>query len=159
MNAPSLPAPLLKLFSSFPLYTYPATPSPNSARQLRRPTLWILPPKNVETNILSNDAECLKWQAYIALRGLSDIDVRWDVSSDGGIEGRLPNLHIQSKESNEQGLGELLPAHLIAEWVDGQAGDLGSLEGYIDEAARDESRAWVSLLEGKVHAALVSAPV
>jgi len=31
------------------------------------------------------------------------------------------------------------------------------LEGYKDEAARDENRAWVSLLEGVVHAALVCA--
>ncbi|EEB86599.1 hypothetical protein MPER_16389, partial [Moniliophthora perniciosa FA553] len=28
------------------------------------------------------------------------------------------------------------------------------LEGYKDETAKDESRAWVSLLEGNVHAAL-----
>jgi metaxin len=29
------------------------------------------------------------------------------------------------------------------------------LEGYKDEETRDESRAWVSLLEGDVHTALV----
>lgn len=153
-SVPSLPAPILKFFSLFPLYTYPATLSPNAARSVTKPTLWIHPPPNAETSILSRDVECLKWQAYIALRGLTDIDVRWDVSPDGGIDGRLPNLHHQFKD--KEGLAELIPAHLIAEWVDGQVGDAGPLEGYIDEASKDESRAWVSLLEGKIHAALVS---
>jgi metaxin len=38
----------------------------------------------------------------------------------------------------------------------GRKGAPGVLEGYKDEEARDESRAWVSLLEGDVHAALVT---
>lgn len=100
--------------------------------------------------------ECLKWQAYIALRGLKDIQVRWDIAPDGGIEGGLPNLHLSPKEAeSEKDLGGLLSSHLIAEWVDKQAGDAGPLEGYLDDSAKDESRAWITLLEGKIHAALV----
>ena len=114
--------------------------------------------------MLSSDVECLKWQAYLALRGLSDVSVRWDVSVDGALDARLPNLHVPLKtlpgasdevKASDDGEGELLPAHLIPEWVDGQVGALDELEGYVDEAAKDESRAWVALLEGNVHAALV----
>ena len=74
-----------------------------------------------------------------------------DLSADDG-----PLYDDPSDE--DDGEGELLPAQLIPEWVDGQVGALDELEGYADEAARDESRAWVALLEGNVHAALVCTP-
>ena len=95
------------------------------------------------------------------------MSVRWDVSVDGALDARLPNLHVPLKtlpgasdevKASDDGEGELLPAHTIPEWVDGQVGALDELEGYVDEAARDESRAWVALLEGNVHAALVRLP-
>ena len=120
--------------------------------------------------LLSADVECLKWQAYIALRGLSSIRVRFDVTSDGALENRLPNLHVPLSESvlpkdeshhknlKEEQDGELLAAQMIPTWVDAKLG-VSSVqdenEGYIDKSARDESRAWVSLLEDVVHAALV----
>jgi len=120
--------------------------------------------------LLSADVECLKWQAYIALRGLNSIRVRFDVSSDGALENRLPNLHVPLSESvlpkdqshnknpREEQDGELLAAQMIPTWVDAKLGVSGvqdENEGYIDKSARDESRAWVSLLEDVVHAALV----
>jgi metaxin len=82
------------------------------------------------------------------------------VNPDGGIDGRLPNLHVPrgkvGGEVVEDGDEELLPAHMIPGWVDKTIGaDMGAFDGYRDEAARDESHAWVSLLEGKVHAALI----
>lgn len=175
-NPFSLPQPLRNLFSRFPLYTHPESSSPYHTPQITSPTLWIHPPQlenyreaheaqvALEDNdLLSSDVECLKWQAYLALRALKDIQVRWDVSPDGGIDGRLPNLHVPldtSSKGIEQGIkddgkGQLLAAHLIPEWVDRRLGDVGPLEGYVDEAARDESRAWVSVLEGNVHAMLV----
>lgn len=122
--------------------------------------------------LLSADVECLKWQAYIALRGLSSIRVRFDVTSDGALENRLPNLHIPLSEGvlpkdeshhknlREEQDGELLAAQMIPTWVDAKLG-VSSVqdenEGYIDKSARDESRAWVSLLEDVVHAALILA--
>ena len=181
----SIPEPIRNLFSRFPLHTYPATYSPYHSPRITEPTLWIHPPRShllkdskqlasepeghenkarELDGLLSSDVECLKWQAYIALRNLGQkIAVRWDVSADGAIEGRLPNLHVPidpnskgiEKGIKDDGEGELLAAHLIPEWVDGKLGDVGALEGYTDEAARDESRAWISLLEGNVHAALV----
>ncbi|CCM02240.1 uncharacterized protein FIBRA_04321 [Fibroporia radiculosa] len=154
---PSIPKPLRQIFALFPLHTHGPVASPYTASPVAAPTLWIHSPRNDNSDnedLLSNDVECLKWQAYLALRGLSDVSVRWDVTQDGAIDGLLPNLHVPSKDG-EQG-GELLPAHLIPGWVDGRVGDvLGELEGYTDIAARDESRAWVSLMEGNVHAALV----
>ncbi|KAH9928537.1 uncharacterized protein BXZ73DRAFT_48399 [Epithele typhae] len=160
----SLPPPLRHLFSLFPLYTHPEISSPDKARPVTSPTLWIQEPWSPNADVLSSDVECLKWQAYLALRGLSDIVVRWDIALDGALEARLPNLHVPLRtlpgaspevKAQDDGEGELLPAHLIPEWVDGQIGSLNDLEGYVDVAARDESRAWVALLEGNVHAALV----
>ncbi|TBU46462.1 hypothetical protein BD309DRAFT_888538 [Dichomitus squalens] len=159
----SLPAPLRHFFALFPLYTHPAIHTPDRALPITSPTLWIHVPWSPDADVLSSDVECLKWQAYLALRGLLDISVRWDVPVDGALDARLPNLHIPLKtlpgasdevKASEDGEGELLPAHLIPEWVDGQTGAFDELEGYADEAARDESRAWVALLEGNVHAAL-----
>ena len=114
------------------------------------PTLWISPPR--QNNLLSADVECLKWQAYLALRGLTDIKIRWDIAPEGSISGSLPNLHISSDKEG------LLDAHAIPAWVDAKLGvDSFSdpLEGYIDQAARIESRVWVSLLEGIVRATMV----
>jgi len=154
----TIPAPLRTFYSYFPLYTYPAIPPPNS-RPITKPTLWILPPRNPDSDqLLSSDVECLKWQAFLALRGFSDIAVRWDVSPDGAIDGRLPNLHLpRAVGEKDDGGGELLAAHMIPGWVEKEktGGEEDVFEGYIDEAAKDESHAWVALLEGKVHAALV----
>lgn len=175
----SLPQPLRKVFSQFPIHTYPPISSPYHTPRVTSPTLWVHPPRSQlptktpkvndaepterEFDLLSSDVECLKWQAYLALRYLKDIAVRWDVSPDGGIDGRLPNLHVSLDPSSQgieagikdDGQGQLLAAHLIPEWVDGKTGAVGALEGYVDGAARDESRAWVALLEGNVHVALV----
>ncbi|KAF8643778.1 hypothetical protein AX16_008797 [Volvariella volvacea WC 439] len=155
-----LPSPLRFFFSHFPLYSHPAVPNPNKTR-LTTPTIWIQPPPGAlptpatgpDVGVLSADMECLKWQAYIALRGVSGVHIRWDVQPEGALDGRLPNLHVP-KEGKEG--GELLAAQFIPTWVDSRVGaSEGDLEGYKDEAARDESRAWVSLLESTVHAALI----
>ncbi|CAL1705256.1 unnamed protein product [Somion occarium] len=165
----TLPPFVHNIFTYFPLHTYPPIPSPHKARTVTSPELWIHAPRSSEpslessysSDLFSSDVECLKWQAYIALRGLTGISVRWDIQPEGAIEGRLPNLRVPLKEFEpedtkvkDDGEGELLPAHLIMEWVDKKVGNLGDLEGYVNEDARDESRAWVKLLEGDVHAAL-----
>lgn len=161
----SVPKPLAAFNSKFPLITYPPI-TPTTKNPLTGPTLWIAP--SYDDN-LSNDVECLKWQAYIALRGVKSVQLRYDVAPDGCLDGVLPNLHVPLAESplknvpEVDGLdgsedGELLPAHSIPGWVDAKLGvdsAADPLEGYSNEAARVESRAWVSLLEGTVHAALV----
>ena len=166
-----LPQPLRTFFSLFPLYTHDAPTPPTPFRTLTRPTLWVHPPRSTIADTveagsalhLSADVECLKWQAFLALRGVQDLAVRFDVAPDGAIEGRLPNLHVPLKSAvdsenvvrEDDGAGDLLAAHLIPEWVARQVGEVGELEGYRSVETRDESRAWVSLLEGNVHAALV----
>ncbi|KAK7693810.1 hypothetical protein QCA50_003382 [Cerrena zonata] len=162
--ATTLPPFVHNIFTHFPLYTYPSVPSPYKARQVTSPELWIHAPRLSQvpsehsSDLLSEDVECLKWQAYLALRGLTAIAVRWDVQPEGALEGRLPNLRVPMNEVEpkikDDGEGDLLPAHMIKEWVDNKVGELGELEGFIDEKARDESRAWVKLLEGDIHAAL-----
>lgn len=150
----SLPEPLQRFLSKFPLHTYPPVPVISKC-PLQKPTLWIAPPRTTaidqtsDSDILSTDVECLKWQAYIALRGVNNIAVRWDISPEGGIDGRLPCLHTPDASS------ELLAPRSIPGWVDSQVGGGNdSLNGYSDEMLKDESHAWVSLLEGVVHAAL-----
>ncbi|EPQ57985.1 hypothetical protein GLOTRDRAFT_103948 [Gloeophyllum trabeum ATCC 11539] len=149
----TLPAPLRTFLASFPLHTYPAIPPPrsNSLHDPAQPTMWIHAPlADPEHNLLSADVECLKWQAHVALRGVERVRVRWDVAAAGGVGGRLPSVWVPGGEG-----GELIPAHLIPAWVERERGGEGA-EGYRDEAARDESRAWVALLEGTVHAALIT---
>jgi metaxin len=187
---PQPPKAVAAFFSYFPLKTYPpiepATSSIFSDARPTRPTLWISPPRQGATssdvasnNLLSADVECLKWQAYLALRGLSNVKVRWDIYPEGALDSRLPNLHLpqdegerldvdltptdqdkKKKKASEEPETKLYlySAPMIPSWVDLKLGvDSASdpLEGYIDATARDESRAWVSLLEGTVHGALL----
>ncbi|KAJ3812433.1 hypothetical protein F5876DRAFT_37396 [Lentinula aff. lateritia] len=172
-----VPGPLKSLFSYFPLYSYPPLNAKGN-QVLEYPTIWVHPSKHHTSAdaVLSSDVECLKWQAYLALRGLSNIRARFDVDAQGAIDGRLPNLHVPfdasttyswTAESNKKKAistgpiddsTELLSAPHIVEWVDAKLAHSAlddSWEGYRDEATKDESRAWVSLLEGNVHAALI----
>ncbi|KAK0210980.1 hypothetical protein DFS33DRAFT_1296687 [Desarmillaria ectypa] len=118
-----VPPIIQKLLSPFPLYTYPPIPPPS-------------------------DVECLKWQAYLALRGLDHICVRTDIDPQGAVDVQLPNLWDGK---------QLTAARELPAWVDTKVSidSDGGLEGYKNEAARDESRAWVALLEGRIHAALL----
>jgi metaxin len=150
----SVPLPLAKLFSYFPLKTYP--PLRPAKISIVTPLLWIHPPHSPgKESVLSADVECLKWQAHIALRGLHNVAVRWDVSQEGALEGRLPNLQIPNERTSNPG-GGLLAAQDIPTWIEGKVGALDDFDGYRDVESRDESHAWIALLEGDVHAALVS---
>ncbi|KAL0565865.1 hypothetical protein V5O48_016153 [Marasmius crinis-equi] len=163
-----IPQPLSSLFAHFPLHTWPPILAGPEKKQLAAPTIWVHPSSDIDSPLLSGDVECLKWQAYLALRGLKNIQVRTDISAQGAIDGRLPNLHVALPETPEKSdpptrlvmdnSTHLLAAHNIPGWVDAQLNQDSleyPLEGYKDEAAKDESRAWVTLLEGPVHAALV----
>ncbi|KAH9019130.1 hypothetical protein EDB85DRAFT_2009613 [Lactarius pseudohatsudake] len=153
----TVPQPLANLFSYFPLKTY--SPSKPAKAPIVGPLLWVHPPPPsvpAKESILSADVECLKWQAHIALRGLRDVPVRWDVSQEGALGGRLPNLQVPSERANDVD-GELLAAQSILAWIDEKVGPLDDQEGYKDSESRDESHAWIALLEGDVHAALALA--
>ena len=142
---------LNRFFAKFPLHSYP---SQSVQHPTREPCLWIAPPTPdiilPSTNLLSADVECLKWQAYIALRGVKGTRLRWNIPSEAAVDARLPSLLTSH--------GVLLGARMIPTWVDETLHKDGDdkLEGYISESAKEESRAWVTLLEGIIHAALVS---
>src|SRR6266545_5959734 len=171
MSIFAVPSFIVAFNSHFPLKTNPSI-IPLEKSKPTAPTLWIYPPRSTlhdpPDTLLSGDVECLKWQAYLALRGLKGIKVRWDISPEGSIDRSLPNLHLPISESlikneklrNSESAddGELLAAHSIPTWVDMKLAVDSSadpLEGYKGQEARIESRAWVSLLEGVIHAALV----
>ncbi|KAI0028868.1 hypothetical protein K488DRAFT_57596 [Vararia minispora EC-137] len=149
-----IPVLFRRLVAPFPLRVHPACPTP-SKRRITTPTLWIAPPlrttRDRAPDLLSRDVQCLTWQAHLALAGVSRVAVRWDVDPAGALGGRLPNLQLPMRGDAD---GALLPAHDIAGWVVEQAGARGEWEGYRDEKARDESLAWIALLEGDVHTAL-----
>ena len=178
-----MPAFLQRFYAMFPLHIYeqeptlpaslfssPASPDPSEAEGYQvediatNATLFIHPPAKPEETLLSSDIECVKWQAYLALRAIpGGVKVRWDLASEGAVDGRLPNLFlpVPKRLARKDMKGELLESRRIPSWVDGEigkatGGDEGdeALEGYKDDAARDESRAWVALLEGDIHAAL-----
>ncbi|KAK0463879.1 uncharacterized protein EV420DRAFT_1520516 [Desarmillaria tabescens] len=143
-----VPPIIQKLLSPFPFHTYLAIPPPRQSNRYPTPCLWIHPPHS-PNGVLSSDVECFKWRAYLAPRGLDRIAVRTDIDPQGAIDGQLPNLRDGA---------QLLAARELPAWVDSKVNtdnDSG-LEGYEDEAARDESRAWVALLEGCMHAALLA---
>lgn len=150
-SAIPIPPPLKAFFAHFPLYTYPPIQTRERQNCSKSPTLWIHPPFDPSSSVLSSDIECLKWQAYVALRGLSNISVRWDLHPDAGIDGHLPNLCTYSESAEDF---ELLDRKMIPGWVDGQVLPDG-LDGFTDEETKLESEAWISLLEGTVHAAVV----
>lgn len=163
---------LRKFFSHFPIHVYEQNLIPPSPTLLDKedddlediapnPTLCIIPPVNPAKSVLSADVECLKWQAYLALRGVpGGIRLRWDLHPEGALDRTLPNLYLPAPKSlRPQGQrlkGELLEYRRIPSWVDGEVekNPIGILEGYKDEEARDESRAWITLLGGDVHSAL-----
>ncbi|KZO95884.1 hypothetical protein CALVIDRAFT_598931 [Calocera viscosa TUFC12733] len=136
--------PVQKFLARFPLYTYPAWPLPSTAPRTGLPTLWILPP-NAGQAPLSSDVECLKWQAWLALRGVA-VTLRWDVHPDGGVDGKLPTLHLPNNT--------LHAAHLIP-----SALSIASLphEGYASAESELESKAFLALLESTLHKALFPA--
>lgn len=178
-----MPRILQDFYALFPLHTYSQTPSLSSSRfplgehqvghQKSTPTLFVHAPVDPSSSLLSSDVECVKWQAYLALRGVrGGIKIRWDLATEGALEGKLPNLYLSPgsdlvEKEKRGGLGkatlkgELLESRRIPSWVDGEVGrsigpedDDPILEGYKDEESRDESRAWVTLLESDVHAAM-----
>lgn len=156
-----IPPFIRSIYSRFPLYYHPVISSPTPLIQASSPVLWIHPPVESISKVLSRDVECLKWQAYIALRGINGVRVRWDIDPAGGVDGRLPTLWLppQAGEADwTKARGQVLGVRMVPGWADNMQGVHGwssELEGYIDSQARDESRAWVALMEGVVHAALV----
>lgn len=160
-----VPTVLLKVFALFPLYSYPSI-EPTSKQPLKEPTLWIAPPRtDSESGVLSSDVDCLKWQAFLALKGLVGIAVRWDVVGEGAIDKKLPNLHVPlDGKVPEPEDGSLLAASMIPSWAADRLAtstdekELDALDGYKDQAAKDESLAWTTMLETRVRAALVRFP-
>ncbi|KAG8746905.1 hypothetical protein FRC10_003076 [Ceratobasidium sp. 414] len=190
-----VPVPIKRFFSLFPLHRYPDNlPPPTPLTTARCATLLIAPPPKAHLSSddplrvhpngshLSADVECLRWQAYLALRGVKDVRVSWAA----GVEGGVPKLVLppgakrplgvdalslaESLESEgadpEKGSGvpvernekvevqmsthrEVLDAVRIPGWADEVQGkSVDALEGFIDAATRDESRAWAVLVEG-----------
>ncbi|KAG8777610.1 hypothetical protein FRC12_000297 [Ceratobasidium sp. 428] len=96
-----VPTPIKHFFSLFPLYRYPDNLPPQTPLTTARgATLLIAPPHRAHLSSddplsvhpsgshLSADVESLRWQAYLALRGIKDVRVSWAA----GVEGGVPKL-------------------------------------------------------------------
>jgi len=55
-----IPPPLKAFFVLFALYTHPAIQIRERENCSKSPTLWIHPPFDPSSNLLSSDIECLK---------------------------------------------------------------------------------------------------
>jgi len=75
------------------------------------------------------------------------------VSNDAGIDGHLPNLCTYSESTADY---ELLDRKMIPGWVDARV-SVDGLDGFNNKEVKLESEAWISLLEGTVHAAVTLA--
>ena len=108
----SIPAPVKNFFSLFPLYRYPANlPPPTPLTTTRSVTLLIAPPLQAHlpsadplrlqpgASHLSADVESLRWQAYIALRGVRGVRVSW---AAGGEE--VPKLVLPAGSKRHLGV-------------------------------------------------------
>ncbi len=77
-----------------------------------------------------------------------DVRVRWDVTPDGSVDGRLPSLQTVERT--------VLGARMIPGWVDDELQtEDDALKATGTLPRRTRARAWVALLEGTVHTALV----
>ncbi|KAJ1309584.1 hypothetical protein OPQ81_006357 [Rhizoctonia solani] len=196
-----IPAPIKKFFSFFPLYRYPANLPPTTPlSSAQGAVLLIAPPTYAKyasdpfdllpgVSHLSADPESLRWQAYLALRGVENVHVSWAVGPEGGApklvlpagakkplgvdmdspneslgEETAPSAKNIDTDEKDQGkveieaIRELIDPARIPVWVDSiQGRSVDSLEGFVDAAARDESRAWVALLDGVVRSVLLLA--
>ncbi|CAE6440694.1 unnamed protein product [Rhizoctonia solani] len=194
MASPTLPipAPIKKFFSLFPLYRYPANlPPPTPLGNAQGAVLLIGPPTYAKyasdefellpgLSHLSADPDSLRWQAYLALRNVINVQVSWAVGPESGIPklvlpvgakkplgvdidslngslededaGISEKVDISEKGSDRmeiEAIREIIDPARIPAWVDAVQGrSVDGLEGFIDAATRDESRAWVALLDG-----------
>ncbi|KAG9079301.1 hypothetical protein FS749_008626 [Ceratobasidium sp. UAMH 11750] len=199
-----VPAPVKRFFSLFPLYRYPDNlPPPTPLTTARYATLLIAPPPvghlssddplrvDPGGSHLSADVDCLRWQAYLALRGVKDVRVSWAAGVEGGVpklvlppgakrprgidvvslaeslesEGVDPEKRSDVSGEKDEKVGvqmsthrEVLDAVRIPGWADEVQGkSVDALEGFVDAATRDESRAWAVLVEGVIRSVLLLA--
>jgi hypothetical protein len=162
-----IPPALRSFFSRFPLHTYPAVKRSDSfvlsydaADNTTVGTLWVVPPSALEGSALSADVECLKHQALAALLSyptsqstskIVRIGLRYDIATEGGVNGHLPTLHVHQKPGESRLLGK----GKISEWM---LGNMRSGEGDAsnwEDGLGAESATWIELLERDVRDALV----
>ena len=142
------PAPIKRLFDTFPLQTLAANPLPfRSPSDRSKPTLYIFStPDGALTGAPSFNPSCLKWQTYLLMSGL-EINTT-SSNNHASPSGALPFLLLASTPNNENPLP--VPAGKLSKWLADQKlarpePDSMRYEAYMSLLDHRIRRAWVSL--------------
>ena len=141
------PAPIRRLFDTFPLQTLAPNPLPvRSPSDRSKPTLYVFStPQDALTGEPSFNPGCLKWQTYLLMSSLKFSTM--SSNNHASPSGALPFLLPASTPNNENPLP--FPAGKLQKWLADQK--LARLE---PDSMRYE--AYMSLLDHRIRRAWVS---
>lgn len=181
-----LPTWLIPFFARFPLREFPAAqPLQDEEEHVTRPTLYVAPghirrrDKGSTTTWTSADAQCLRWQMEFLFRSQSGAPFACKQISQEEAWGpkvdSLPFAQLPAHGSSSRGAAKisspprLLDAESLATWAEtrwpyewekvenaGHGEGASSSRPYPSDEAKLEAELWMSLLEGKLMAAVVS---
>ena len=142
------PAPIKRLFDTFPLQTLAPNPLPvRSPLNRSRPTLYIFTtPEDAVNGEPSFNPSCLKWQTYLLMSGL-EFSTK-SSNNHASPSGALPFLLPASIPNNENPLP--IPTAKLHKWLADQKlarsePDSMRYEAYMALLDHRIRRAWVSL--------------
>lgn len=165
-----MPAFLVRLFSLFPLRTFPSHDQPtSSSSSLLHPVLYVAPghSHNTGTSWASADVRSLRWQVEFIFRGASqNIDIKHLPRSEawGPAHGSLPFLQVPNRKLMTLGEDSILTwaeTKWPFDWerVESEPSAaenmISASRPYPSEEMAQEAKTWSSLLERTVFAAVL----
>lgn len=168
-----VPSLLVRLFSHFPLYTFPAHKSaeaePSSAASTSKPTLYVATGRQYgdARSWASSDVRSLRWQTELLFRGAAE-DVDCEQMSEHGAWGpiyqELPFLNTNRRKLStldEDSFRTWLDTRHPYSWdrreLQTTAASTPSSEPYPSRQSQEEAKTWTALLERSVMAAVLLA--
>lgn len=146
----ALPAPLRHIFDTFPLVTYEESQPPQRVFKDRASHilhLFVSPKPSANGSVLSPNPACLKWQAYLTIKGIS-FQVA-SSSNHASPSGALPYLQPALASEKEP---KPLPivASKIQRWMESQGAQIEEqdirLDAYMALVDHNIRNAWLYYL-------------